>query len=40
VHAGAANRGEVFETFKAQFAEHFAQNDAFEQEKQQIAMII
>jgi len=30
VNSGAANKGEVFERFKAQYVEHFAQNEAFE----------
>lgn len=33
VNSGAASKGEVFEQYKAQYAQHFAQNDAFEQQK-------
>ena len=30
----------MFESYKAQYAQHFGQNEAFEQQKQQIAMVI
>jgi len=40
VNQGAANKGEVFESYRAKYVEHFAQNEAFEQQKQQLAMAI
>ena len=40
VNSGAAQKGEVFESYKAKYTEHFAQNEAMEQQKQQIAMQI
>jgi len=40
VNSGAAQKGEVFETFKAKYSEHFAQNETIEQQKQGIAMQI
>ena len=30
----------MFEGYKAQYAQHFSQNETFEQQKQQIAMVI
>lgn len=40
VHQGVMAKGDVFEMNKAKFAEHFAQNEQFEQQKQQIAITI
>ena len=36
VHQRTADKGAVFEEFKAKYLEHFAQNDALEKKKQEI----
>ena len=40
VNSGNAAKGDVFESYKSRYAEHFAQNEAIEQQKQNIAMQI
>ena len=40
VNSGQAAKGEVFESYKAKYTQHFAQNEAFEQQKHGIAQQI
>jgi len=40
VNSGEKAKGEVFESFKAQYAQHFAHNEELEGQKQQIAGVI
>lgn len=40
VNAGTLQKGECFESFRAKYLAHFAQNEAFEAQKQGVAQII
>ena len=40
VKSGQADKGTIFESTKAKFTEHFAQNEALEKRKAEIAQVI
>lgn len=40
VNAGKADKGSVFEANKKKYADHFAQNEVFEKQKQELTAVI